>query len=407
MTLRSLINFGQSLKYVAGINVKMLDDNACDISYCILRREKDIVSIDKYETAISSMSSLEEKLKNILVSNAQIHINIEGRGILTKVSEIANDTFNRVETIRKLFPIIKAEDFTIQNYTVGGSVFFHALRNDLFEKFKTLAYSYSIVSISMGPFVVAPLASILHKEVLDFDDYKVSFHNDKISKLELSQSRNFDIAIGETSLPAKAILAYASAWNVLIGNPDLKVSPLPWVDEAVGKTRFNKALYFSARAGLMIVLAVLVINSFLNFWLQSETDNLVIQAAQFSGKKSERDVQYKKLSSLTSVYNTLGWESNQIPVYYGDQIGQSVPVEIQLTLLEIGVVKADVLRKEKKYVFQNNIINVKGFSQTPIHLKQWVDKLETLDWVKTISDQKYQYDNKQGRGLFEFYIYMK
>jgi hypothetical protein len=409
MTLRSLINFGQALSEVAGINIKILNDDSYDISYCILKKEKNVVAISKFETDINTLSQLEEKLKGNLAIGAQVHINVDGKGILTKTIDASNDTARETELVKKLFPMIKTEEFTIQRYPVGPQIYFDALRNDVVEKFQSLTAQFSIVSISLGPFVVAPLSSVLEGDTLSLDDYTITFAEGKIESVaEIASSIDQQkILIGNDELPANTILAYSSALSLLVPNEDLRLTNLPWVSQSLGEYIFNKKLYVAGRAALIAVLTLLMINALVSFQLQSETQNLVMQESMYAGKKSKTDVKLKKLSGLSAAYKNIGWETNQLPVYYADQIAQKVTPEIQLTLLDIGVIDEKVLKKEKRQVFQPNMIKVKGLTKSPLSLKSWVESVENLGWVKDVFDQKYLYDSKQGKGAFEFYIQIR
>src|SRR5688572_31225696 len=107
MNLRSLINFNDSLNTAVGINVHTTDSLWTKFSYCILKKENDLLTVVESQAGIDTVEMLHEKLAPY--NNVRTHINFSGKGVLIKPLEskaMASDS----ALIQKLFPFIRNEE---------------------------------------------------------------------------------------------------------------------------------------------------------------------------------------------------------------------------------------------------------------------------------------------------------
>ena len=81
-----------------------------------------------------------------------------------------------------------------------------------------------------------------------------------------------------------------------------------------------------------------------------------------------------------------------------------LPKEIKWQELQIFPLDEHTLRKDKKRIFQNDLIVVTGMSEGPVILNNWISQLETYDWVDEIKGQEYKYNSKSRKGEFSFEI---
>jgi hypothetical protein len=408
MSLRSFINFGAALPVAGGVNILVLNDGSLDISYSVLRKKKDWVSIVSSKSGITSIALLLEELTNHLPKTASIHINFEGKGILTKSTEIV-EVVDSDLLVRKLFPMVKPEEFVSQIYQGDSSTVVSLCREDLLAPLETLKKYYTVVSLSLGVFITDQIIPLLQTSVVVSSTQRIEIKNEKINffaNLEPTDQLT-EFLVGEDKLPSAIMLSYASAWYLFFQHSDSIISEPAWVEEERAQFQFKRNLFKACRIALMILLAGLAINSLVFFGLKSATDEMEMKARLVSSQNDASSERQKQLQALQTAYDQIGWKENVQPLYYADQIAASITTDITLTDLEIGVVDETILQKEKRLVYQPTRIKVAGLAITPVALNQWLAKIEALSWVKQITQQKYSHDARNNRGVFEFYLEIK
>jgi hypothetical protein len=410
MNLRSLINFNESLNTAIGINVHTTDSLWIRFSYCILKKENDVLTVVESQAGIDSIEALHEKLARYSKSSVRTHINFSGKGVLIKPLEsktMANDT----TVIQKLFPFIRNDEVVTQWYIGNVDSFLTVARKDMFDVLDKLSdLGYAFFSFSLGPFILDSILPLLNEAQLNINGYRVDLNGNGITNVSSVEgavkSKNvFQVAGQEVA--SEVLLAYGSACAIFLPTSAITTSPLTWTEKGNENFQFNSKLYRVAKITLLATLLSLIVNAGIFFWLESLTNELESQVVLASGKSEEERVMQSRLVQLSRSYEGLGWKSNLVPLYYADQIAQTIPKEIKLTLLEVGVLDEVKLRQERTLSFQQSLIRVEGLSENPLSLHQWVKDIESHYWVLDISDQRYQYDSRKGKGLFELNIHIK
>lgn len=408
MKIRSLINFGEVLPLAAGVNVHSEDDGSFSVSYAVLKQEKDMVYPVKISSGIRSAGELKRELEKYLPEGGRLHINFEGKGVLQKVLKKNEAQKKHEELVSMFFPLIKNEEFASQRYTGQTEAFLQIVRKEaLYPWFETLD-TFAVVSFSLGAFIVSPLLPLLNDRSIAFGGYEVAQENNVILKVSAMPETGLPVVeIGKDTIPKDALLAYGSAWFILLGSAHLEPGPLETTARAKAEYDFHRHLYQASKWSLTAMLAILLINTGLYFWLTSRVESLATVELLSSDRARQHTEKQTKAQDLLTVYNAIGWSSNQEPVYYADQLAQLVRDGVQLTSLEIGVPDAQALKTEKQYRYLPTVIMVKGMAEAPALLQALITGIETLPWVKKVGDQRYRHDIRLNRGVFDFYIYIK
>lgn len=409
MTIRSLINFAESMKTGAGINVRLIDNDMVEISYCILKRNEDVVAIAGHRTGISTPAELIASLKPLLPQGCRVHVNIEGKGILHKEFDPAKYSADIHNLAADLFPMVKPEEFFLQKYTGNTIGFLGLMRMEGLALINEIKEQFLVTSMSLGPFIISGVLPFLPAGGVAVKGYSLGVTDNEIKsvRIEDNESVPAELRIGEDLLPSAVLLAYASSFCSIFGVAHLSTSPLPWLEEKNQSFMLMRNLYSAGRIAIAFVLVSLLINALVFFWLDEKTQVLSAESELFSGKTREKNKRQKQLTNLVQEYEKIGWSENIIPLYYADQIAKSVIREIQLTSLEIGTLNAELLKKERRSYYQADLIKVMGIADNPASLNKWLNEIGKLHWIKAITDQQYQTDTRTGNGLFEFYIEVK
>jgi hypothetical protein len=408
MILRSIINFGEAIDSAIGVNVDFPPEGGRNISYCILRNKKNLLSVVEIKTDIQQVSELYNFLKQHLEKGIRIHVNVVGKPVLSKA--IGKEASNiSLEDVGKWFPGIKREDFIVQHFkNANTSAYLSLIRKEDVLR-DNILLDEKIHSFSIGVQIIECLGAVLQRESINVNGHSVLLRSGEISSVTTTaEDSKEDITVVGQMVSSDSMLAYAAAVSVFIPLSSITILGLPEVlNQAANSYNSKKRLFVTARAVVLSLLIILTANALVFFWLDQKVNEAKVNLSFFKGK-SEKDTQYQHTTvKMTSAYDNLGWGINRVPLFYADQIAQTITTEIQLSILEAGVLDEGVLRKDKKYSFDTKRIRIQGLSADPAALSNWLASLQNLTWISSIDDQKYQYDSRQKKGVFEFTITVK
>jgi len=156
----------------------------------------------------------------------------------------------------------------------------------------------------------------------------------------------------------------------------------------------NKRVFtFGLRAGLGVLLVVLVINFLLfnHYYTKNQELETSLASNEYQGASIKEvlqrvDLKEEKLKSLLS-------SKNSKTTYYLDELGKSVPNSIFLSDIAYQPLLMPV--KQDKYIeLGENNLRVSGISKNSIEFTVWSDNLEMQKWVKRVEIVAYEYLSK-------------
>jgi hypothetical protein len=407
MKLRSLINFGQAIPVVTGVNIHFGDGESIQISVVILEQKNQIVQQKFMDSSVRSLSELEELLLKKIPNGSRIHVNVEGKGVLLKAVP-KNGSTNHRTSMKSVFPLINEEEFVSQLYSSIEQDFLQIARIDILANLRQLYNRYAWISFSLGTFIAGTLIPVLQCEKISIRNYSLRIGEKKITDVNPnSELDNSPVVFAQESVSPDVFLAYCSAWYLLLGNSDLTISEWGPERKAVENYKANVHLHRAGKWSLIVILIALLLNTILYFNLQKDISNLEAQESFVSNRYKKATELQQQSRKLREVYTSIGWRSNLVPIFYADQIALLVPSEIQLTSLDIGVLDENLLKAERKQVYQTTLIQVEGLTKDPISLHEMMESLEKYHWVAEIYQHRYRHDIRQNLGVFEFVIRIK
>lgn len=170
---------------------------------------------------------------------------------------------------------------------------------------------------------------------------------------------------------------------------------------------FNHTIKKSVLVGGVLLLIVLLFNAFL--WDDYSTKNKALSLKQ-KVSSNYTDTYTKlneELEKKAEYYTKLGYDNTQMLSFYADDLGVSVPKSIVLSELEVYPLDKIVLKKEKKYDFDQKTIHLTGQSSEIIAFNNWIDELKEMEWVDDLKVENYQFDNNNQVSVFNLKINLK
>lgn len=410
MNLRSIINFGETLSVVTGVNIHLHEGDSLHASFVVLKQEKGVVKQHYAASNIYTWDQLEQELKTHVPEGSRVHVNIEGRGVLQKGFSKNEKSSNQQSFVKQIFPMIDEKDFAYQFYSGAQVDFLQITRKDILHIVEKICTRYAWMSFSLGAFIGAALLPLLDAKDIVIPHYTIKSKDNRILDIALNEIPETDLSpirFSNENISSNILLAYAAGLYLLIGLSDLNTSSWQLLQKNEGTYAFNKHLYQAGKWALIILLSVLLINAVIYFQLQGTVNELELQESLANHQNKKESTLKRKSRDLRAAYDKIGWRSNMLPVFYADQLAQFVPDEIQLTSLDIGVLDENLLKTARKYSYETSLIHVKGLTENPVAVQQLVHNVETLPWVFEITGQRYSHDTRQNKGLFEFIIHIR
>jgi Tfp pilus assembly protein PilN len=155
---------------------------------------------------------------------------------------------------------------------------------------------------------------------------------------------------------------------------------------------------------LSFFFVLLVLNTVFYTLVSGENNQLT---AQYSGQQHaslSTQKNTEQFNQKESFLENAGWLNPSVMSFYADRIAASLPSAIHLTAINVCPVNEPVSRKEKKEVFDQNVVLVKGMASKPTDINQWTKALEDYTWVEHVKVQDYVFDHKVGRGTFTLHL---
>jgi len=404
MSIRSLINFAEVENTAIGVNFEYNRTSGSEISFCVLKKEKGKLLVLRQGKGIKTIDALMLELAGFLAREVRIHLNFEGEGIITKESYDSNtDPLT-------LFPGIQKADFVSQRYANASKSFASIVRKDLVEEnefYKTCREK--VVSVTLSFFIIESILRFLAEETkIVLKNYLVHVLNESIVEFE-PHDGTADLTVfqlGDDQVSDDVIVAYSAAATIIIPNTRLEFLGLN-ITDAQRIFQIKKRTYTYARRTLFGLLIVLFVNMVVFFSLSKEVQQLEERISVHEEVFSADLKSGSQARQIANLYSNLGWKVNYYPLLIADQIAASLPENIELQRLEIGVLNDNLLQREKYYFFESGVIRLQGIADSPLNVATWLDSLSNLSWVEKIVHHGYEHDSKSGRAMFEFELHIK
>jgi len=374
--------------------------------WIILSKKKQLLEIEKSGVIHGDLSLL----PTLIPTTIPLVLSVSGKGILHKKVQQQGD--NKEKLFDYVFPNARISEYVVQYSACADNSFYvSVVRKDLAERMlKELAdLKYDVLSMSLGAFAVGPLFKA------------IQFRNGQLNagkhQLQIDQSVILDyvyapdekvsmLSIAGQQISSEVLVAYSMAFQSLVHGIEKTEAVFDLFHQLQANYKEKKIFKVLSVGGLVFFFGLLVINT-IAYSLLAEKNNRLsadygsVQHLTVSNKKGAEEFNRKE-----SFLSEAGWLNAAAISYYSDRIASSLPEEIQLVSLSVYPFNEQASRKDKKEVFEPNMILVKGISKRPTDINRLVKELNNYSWVKEIKVQDYTFDHKTGTGNFSLHIHI-
>lgn len=373
-----------------GIELCSLGEGEFTARSCTLSLQKNTVTIIGNHVQSGTLKNVLNKIDKSL----PLAITLSGRDILIRFT---NSVYhNAQDCFSSVFPGLKSDDFYIMPFVSGKfnsvSIVRRELIDNLIEQIKVIGLQPSIISI--GPFVLSHVVQQLntYDGSVVIAGHQINYEQktgDWINyQFTAGLSSEFPLKIGVTPIEENMVMAYASAFQLLL-YPRLCVVSLDVeavktiLSELEQKFRFIGRL--SWVAGIVFIL--LLVNFF-------ALEKLSEKNAQLQAWQQRREKNIDNVAEVRKVVEKNEELLNKMAVRKGyrkavmiDQIRSTVPAAIKFEYLGINSGSKEE-RPNTKEDIRAGIIEIIASTKVPASVNVWISALRGISWVKSarISD---------------------
>lgn len=378
------------MSQVAGVSICFESQTDYAISYCLLKKSKGEISIIETDENLASIEALGLKLPK----NTPVVLNISGKQVLSKTFDAS------LSDEKKIVPVGQPDDFYNYEYnsdnTTGISICRKTIVDELLANFSEL--NIPVIEINIGPYLATSLWSY---ELIS--DMQIPISNGMLNKSGASDQ--FEFLPGETQgktliadqeLSHKLILSYTAALNRLLGDVSGSfTSDAP--SQVIEGFQYKQIIHRTKYLVLGAIFIALIIN-FLSFdSLRKKEAQIAGQLKMNSGILSKRDSLEGVLKAKEIFIEYIGNNKTSYS-YFLDEIASTVPSKIVLNQLEINPLDSKIQKKEAIKVQKK--IFVSGLAGSSLVLNQWINKLESLEWIREVIVLNYSRNEESNKGEF-------
>ncbi|WP_295719975.1 hypothetical protein [Mucilaginibacter sp.] len=361
-------------------------------------------AIDIEKTAFDII--VDENVSEYFDKAYPVCLNLQGKGILYKQLG-AHDQFNATN-FNKILPGAVFTDFYIQLFNSGNKTFLATIRKTEADRWISLLVEqgFKVLMLNLGPFPVQPVLGQMNfygKEfVFDGNMIMVDESGNWLDfEYDPSFSARYVLKVGLETLDQKIILPYASAFQLILNGKVKQVEVAVAEQDNVLRTALkDRRIKVMLVLVLLCVFFMLLINFMVFSWLYSTNEKLGGQIAVSSQNVSDLQGLQDKIKRQELLLHDLGWDKGIDKAMLLDQLASLLP--IGLTWAEVDVNPIDLKNSKRSQIlnFNDHKIRVSGFSEQVIPVNEWMARIKTKKWVKSVELENYSYNSELNTGQF-------
>ena len=321
---------------------------------------------------LTSFETLEEILKKA-DKKIPFIIHVRGAGILARSVENAPNYKER------LLVSGREDEFYFNSYERSGSVLVSFARKNVIDEFlnpitAVKGFVWALyIGPSILPFKLENLQSIQSDYVLSFpssDQVTISKNEQDLSEKQVQSSY------------LEAIINYTYQKHPNSDNFNQGID-----EEILKQTKTEYKDYRQFRILGLSILSFFLITLTINYFVVNHLNQVAADYEQeIAGYQEnfaviDRTKQEKQRKLI--LFQNSGMQSGNLLSYYADEVGVTVPKEIQFTEMELFPL-AQQLKPKHKVETDNSKIIIHGITINSKVLDDWMEDLERKEWVQSV-----------------------
>jgi Tfp pilus assembly protein PilN len=388
-----------------GVEIFQREDATVAYNLVELIRKKDSIAVTR------SLSNLthEDLIKSLNVE-IPIYVTVNNRSVLNRVLP-NNLSDSNSDLIKAVFPNAKADDFYIQRESFESGLILSVIRREVLDTLikSFIEQNFWILGISLASFDIKHIASLLNTQHPIPTQTQVLTYNKQSELIDFAQNTegvSIEMKLGDDVLNSHLLTAYTGAFKGLLQMPS--TFSIPLIEELKGEYIQKNLFKSGGLAALVTLLIVLLLSTFLNDGYKDKNNAIQVQLLSQGTELSALDSLKSQYTHQKAFVAQTNINQSSKTSFYADRLAVSLPDGLEFTSVDINPMMGSKkeYREGQLVKYEKEVITVKGVSHNSIVYNEWIKKLQTLEWVKTVKHIDYK-DLTIELGEFELKIFIK
>ena len=391
MNFNSIYNQILGNRYV-GLSIWLLEGGFKAYGVEVIKR-KDEYKIDK----TFEFSEKIEELKELVIGEYPLILNIDGAGIIHKNAQKQNIDQEQIE--QSLFPGLNLSDFFVQKHINTNNTGYVSIANrskilSIIEELKTIGFF--TVDLSLGLFSIENYLSYItyENEEIRISNWDVSLEDNLISKLSKTDNpQKYYINFQDEQVDSYMLVPYCSTISYHLNNHTV-ISDFPELQKFKKESKFRRYYISVVFIAPIILLVGLLINFSFYSHFNSQLESSKINYALNRSTLSELEKLEKSLDSKQKFIKESLIGSSSADIKYCDRIALSLSKDIVLTRMEVNPLLFKI-KKDKEVKFNTNLIKIEGEASKESSIRNWIDALNSESWIREVKITNFVNEDKK------------
>ncbi len=323
-----------------------------------------------------------DELAKVVSKNAPVILSFTGHSIITK--KVKNTPKYRASILFNA----NMDDFYWYEVPQSDEIFVSVIRKQsMFEEIDQLEdKGFSVVDISIGPFVARTLKSLLPElSSIHTPNYELQFENQELINFQKRVEDTPEASpyiLGEESIETNSVIPFSSLLFYLYPNDGIEADK-EFLKSKRQEFKYKRAFNLAGIIGLSLLFCSLLVSYLLLGYYQNEYMELEVVMG-------EKNIAHNKLSLLEedqknkqAILLESGLNNNKYLVEYISEITKDTPSEINLTELALFPPTRKIKPKER-IRFNQNLIQINGTVSSNQSFTEWIQDLKESKWVESL-----------------------
>lgn len=368
-----------------------------ETAYHVLKLKKNKLKITILEQeSIYGSDQLFKKLQK----DVPVILAFSGKKIISKIMAI------EANYIDKILFNKDPEGYYIFEYNKPANTLVSLIRKNDLDTYINAFFQkdYPVLDFSIGPFVLENISPLLEEpKKIRTAEFEYDLTNTLLSINDLAESSQIqDVQIGEENICSTHILGFAAFLGFLNPNGTVK----NYQDNLAKYTEsfsFKRAFTVLGKA-ILVLFLILLSTSYVLKGVYNQKSSEIQQETMLNAQVLnqiailKKDKEYK-----TNIIANSSLGSKYALSFYIAKIAEGLPEAILLERLEVFPAKKPINPNEKIRI-EPNIIEMEGITQSNSSVTQWVELLNSYDWIKKVEVLSYAF--MKNEYVFKLNLYL-
>ncbi len=391
-----------NLNLVLGVELVMLANNQLSCNYCLLSKKQHTLNIQSTKSITGNLS----QVLDAIPKQQPIALVLSGKGIIHKNLQVATGLAEN-QIFQQAFPSVEPSEFYSQQFNQGPNFTLSLIRKQVVDELldKCQRAGLSIYSLSLGGLVSSHIWAQLncYDQTLQLDTHAFTLNEEKQLlnyTYGIAVVPAFPIKVVQQPIPATNIIAYAAAFQLILHEQlTVIMAHVPAVHNGFASLMADHKLKQRGLVFLGVIFVLLLISFSLFSYYNQENAQLAGVVGSQTANSTQLEVMKTNIANNEALLKQLNWNGGYNYGFLVNEIGRSMPKQLQLQALQINVYQTEQEQKDRLAK-----IKLIGTTTNLTAVNNWIYVLKEKPWVKSVQLLKYQESPETADYLFNLLI---